>query len=94
MLKLPPDGRWSNPLPRYFFHVVDGSFDIDTDGTVLPTLADAHSQAIIMAGEILRDGKGKFWSGNDWQMHVTDETKRTLFRLRFSCEETEEPFPS
>ena len=81
-------------LPRYFFHVVDGTFNVDTDGTVLAGLAEAHSQAIIMAGEILRDGRGKFWDGDDWQMHVTDETKRTLFRLKFSSEETEEPIPS
>jgi hypothetical protein len=80
-------------LPRYFFHVVDGSFHVDTDGTELADLAEAHSQAIIMAGEILRDGRGKFWGGDDWQMHVTDENKRTLFKLRFSSEETSEPAP-
>lgn len=74
-------------LPRYFFHVVDGSFDVDTDGTVLANLAEAQSEAITMAGEIMRDSKGKFWAGDDWQMHVTDENKRTLFKLRFSSEE-------
>jgi hypothetical protein len=36
------------------------------------------------------DGKGKFWAGDEWQMHVTDENRRTLFKLRFSSEETEE----
>jgi hypothetical protein len=76
-------------LPRYFFHVVDGTFSVDTDGTVLADLAEAHAQAITMAGEILRDARGKFWAGDDWQMHVTDETKRTLFKLRFSSEEAD-----
>ena len=89
---LPPDGPMEQrTLPRYFFHVVDGSVSIDADGTVLATLAEAHSQAITMAGQILRDGRGKFWNGDDWQMHVTDESKRTLFKLRFSSEDTKEP---
>jgi hypothetical protein len=79
------------PLPRYFFHVVDGSVSIDSDGTVLANLAEAHSQAITMAGEIMRDARRKFWSGNDWQMHVTNDAKRTLFKLKFSAEETDEP---
>jgi Domain of unknown function (DUF6894) len=77
-------------LPRYFFHVVDGSFTVDADGTVLADVAEAHSQAIIMAGEIMRDGKGKFWAGDEWQMQVTDENRRTLFKLRFSSEDTDE----
>lgn len=80
-------------LPRYFFHVVDGSFHVDTDGTVLADLAEAHSQAITMAGEIMRDARRKFWDGDAWQMHVTDENKRTLFKLTFSAEETNEPAP-
>ena len=81
-------------LPRYFFHVVDGSFNIDNDGTVLASLTEAQSQAITMAGEIMRDAGTKFWAGEDWQMHVTDDNKRTLFKLRFSSEEAEAPPPS
>ena len=81
-------------LPRYFFHVVDGTVSIDTDGTELRGLPEAHSQAIAMAGEIMRDARRKFWTGNDWQMHVTDDSKRTLFKLKFSAEEAEEFPPS
>jgi hypothetical protein len=81
-------------LPRYFFHVLDGSVNIDTDGTELRGLAEAHSQAITMAGEIMRGARCKFWTGNDWQLHVTDDAKRTLFKLKFSAEEAEEPAPS
>lgn len=81
-------------MPRYFFHVIDGSVDIDTDGTELTGLTEAHSQAITMAGEIMRDARRKFWTGSDWQMHVTDDCRRTLFKLKFSAEETDEAAPS
>lgn len=75
-------------MPRYFFHIVDGSFLIDGEGTVLTGVAEAHSQAITMAGEILRDRRGNFSAGEDWQMHVIDDNKHTLFKLKFSMEET------
>lgn len=81
-------------MPRYFFHVLDGSVSIDTEGTELRGLTEAHSQAITMAGEIMRDARRKFWTGNDWQMHVTDDAKRTLFKLKFSAEDTDEPAPA
>ena len=74
-------------MARYFFHVIDGSVQVDAEGTELADLAEAHSQAITMAGEIMRDARRKFWTGTDWQMHVADHTKRTVFKLRFSAEE-------
>ena len=41
-----------------------------------------------MSGEILRDMAGQFWGGTPWKLEVTDESRRLLFVLRFSAEES------
>jgi hypothetical protein len=71
-------------MPRYFFHVRDSSEHIDEDGVELPSLDEARSQAVVAAGEALRDLDGKFWNGEDWRMWVNDETGATVCTLRFT----------
>lgn len=44
-------------MPRYFFHVRDGTTVLDHDGTVLPDLAAAREIAQRFASELLRDLK-------------------------------------
>jgi hypothetical protein len=39
---------------------------------------------VILAGELLKDLDGKFWSGTDWWLRVTDEQGETVCSLRFS----------
>ena len=74
-------------MPRYFFHVIDGHSDIDTDGTELPDVHVAQAEAIRLVGEILRDMGGRFWDGTQWRLEVADEEARVLFVLHFSAEE-------
>ena len=74
-------------MPRYFFHVYDGSSSLDTDGTELPDIYTAQALAIRTSGEILRDMGAKFWNGTEWKLEVADERGDTLFVLRFSAEE-------
>jgi hypothetical protein len=74
-------------LPRYFFHVIDGKFLVDTEGTQCASLGDMRHQAIRTAGDILSDMAGHFPAGLDWQMHVTDENQATVLKLHFSAEE-------
>lgn len=74
-------------MPRYFFHVYDGSSDIDQEGTELPDIYAAQEEAIRLSGELLREMGGKFWDGAVWSLEVTDEAGRILFILRFSAEE-------
>ena len=50
-------------MPRYFFHVTDGSSVRDDEGTELPDIYTAQAEAIRMSGEILRDMGAKFWNG-------------------------------
>ena len=74
-------------MPRYFFHVHDGSSIRDNEGTELPDIFAAQEQAILLSGELLREMGGKFWNGEEWSLEVTDEAGRILFILRFSAEE-------
>ncbi|MBD2749565.1 hypothetical protein IC232_23065 [Microvirga sp. BT688] len=78
-------------MPRYFFHVNDGSSVRDSEGTELPDIYAAQDQAIRTSGEILRDMGAEFWNGTEWKLKVTDESDQVLFVLRFSAEERLNP---
>ena len=72
-------------MPRYFFHVIDGRDIIDNEGTELSGLKAARTEAIHLAGAILRDEGDAFWKGEEWQMNVTDLTGQSVLKLRFSA---------
>jgi hypothetical protein len=57
---------------------------VDTDGTELAGLSDAREQAVIAAGEAIRDLGGRFWAGEVWEMNVTDEQGTTVCALTFA----------
>ena len=44
-----------------------------------------------LAGEMLKDLDGQFWSGDDWCLRVTDEQGATVCILRFSGTTGDEP---
>jgi hypothetical protein len=71
--------------------VIDGQFLVDEVGTECTGLPEVREQAIATAGQILRDVAPRFPSGLEWNMHVTDEQKKTLLKLRFSLEELASP---
>jgi hypothetical protein len=72
-------------MPRYFFHIKDGSDFPDNDGTVLPDMAAARAQAVATAGAMLGEKGDTFWSGTEWQMTVVDEAGQVVCELRFSA---------
>ena len=72
-------------MSRYFFHVDDEQVT-DAEGTELPSAERAYSEAIIIAGEILRDKGRASWTGRSWQMRVTNEAGATLYKLRFTVD--------
>jgi hypothetical protein len=74
-------------MPRYFFNVHDGKDLPDDRGVELADRDEAHRQAIVTAGEMLRETDRKFLAGDVWEMHVTDEAGATVCRLRFSAED-------
>ena len=55
-------------MPRYFFHVHDGSERPDTDGTDLAGMGQVRSDAVHLTGEILRDMGGRFWWLPEWRL--------------------------
>jgi hypothetical protein len=73
-------------MPRYFFHVRESVDIIDNDGTAFPGPDEARSEAVVAAGEMLKDIGGKFWKSPDWRLWVTDEAGQTICALRFSAE--------
>src|ERR687893_1302226 len=74
-------------MPRYFFHVIDGRDIIDNVGIELSGLKAARTEAIQLAGAILRDEGDAFWNGEEWQMNVTDLTGQSVLKLRFSADD-------
>jgi hypothetical protein len=47
----------------------------------------ARREALAMCGDLARDAFTRIAPNADWQMTVTDETGKTLFRFRISEED-------
>jgi hypothetical protein len=74
------------PVPRYFFHVIDGKDIPDNDGTELADSEEARSEAVVLSGELLRDLGSQFWNSSEWQIHVEDEAGDKVCALKFSAD--------
>ena len=74
-------------VPRYFFHIHDSVDFIDQEGTEFPGLEEARGEAVVTAGEILREVDRKFWNRPEWRMWVTDDAGETVCAIKFSGEQ-------
>lgn len=73
-------------MPRYFFHIDNGTFVPDRDGIELADLVAARIEAVRAAGEMINEARHSFWEhGTPWNMHVTDGDRRLLFTLQFAA---------
>ncbi len=73
-------------MPRFFFHIRDGTYLPDTEGTELPNIEAARIQAVRASGEAIRDLGVKFWDyQGEWAMNVTDEAGNKVVTLKFSA---------
>jgi hypothetical protein len=70
-------------MPRYFFHVIDGVEMLDTEGTVLASVDEARTEAIVVSGQMLKDLGGRFWGNGQWQVRVEDEAGNKVCALTF-----------
>lgn len=74
-------------MPRYHFHIDDGSPTPDRHGIELPGVAEARAEAVSAAGSMLNELDGELWNrGGHWTMHVTDGEGRLLFSLHLAAE--------
>jgi len=61
-------------LPRFHFHIMDGTDLFDRDGLQLPDVAAAKLEAIRLAGAVLSESRaGSIWQDQPWQMIVNDD---------------------
>lgn len=73
-------------MPRYFFHVINGTVLLDHEGIELPDLQAARAMAIRTSGELLY-GLGEHWEGTEWHLEVADEAGQVLLALHFLVEQ-------
>jgi hypothetical protein len=73
-------------MPRYFFHLKDGTTRMDEEGIELAGHDEARAAAVINSGEVLKDLGAKFWTEAEWRLWVTDEAGATVCALRFTAE--------
>jgi hypothetical protein len=75
-------------MPRYYFHVHDGSEILDDEGSDFPDLTSVRHAAIRACGEMLSDVPGIIHRGETWRMWVTDQPDgegQIVFRLNVSA---------
>ncbi|WP_380782334.1 DUF6894 family protein [Sphingomonas sp. R86520] len=68
-------------MPRYFFDMANSTRDIDEEGTELASADDARVQAVVFAGDYLRDQPGLVWDGGQFAVAVRDEAGRVLLNV-------------
>jgi hypothetical protein len=68
-------------MSRYFFHIADGPREVDREGVEIPSLGAARIQAVVFAGERLKDEPEAAWNGRDWRVEATDEAGSLLFTV-------------
>jgi hypothetical protein len=73
-------------MPRYFFHLQDGTTRMDEDGTEFTGRDEARAAAVTNAGEVLTELGAKFWKSDEWRLWVTDVSGATICTLRFTGE--------
>ena len=71
-------------MARFFFNILDDRTPVDEDGTELPDISTARSEAVRLCGEILREAGACFGSGTQWELEVTDDHRIRLLTFRFS----------
>ena len=71
-------------MPRYYLHVHNHEDSTDLEGTELADDVAACKEAVVTAGEMLRDDPDKFWNDQDWWVRVDDEASATVCEVRLS----------
>ena len=75
-------------MPQFHFHTSDGKERLDPDGVELASTAEARTEALRQAGEMLTRSAAGGPFDSAWQMRVTDARGLTLFHLDFLLTES------
>ena len=75
-------------MPRFHFHVKDGTNVRDVGGSCFPDLKAAKCEAVKFAGALIHEASSDFWDMAEWRMTVTDDHGLTLFCLVFTGTES------
>ena len=73
-------------MPRYFYHITNGTRHHDDEGTELPNLEEARRQGMEAAGEMVNNDP-HIWRHKDWNIEIADAEGQTLLTLLFSLRE-------
>jgi hypothetical protein len=73
-------------MPLYSFTITSGQDDPERIDLELPDLQSAWAQAVTVCGESLEDMDGHFGLSDEWNITVSDENDKALFRLRCNSE--------
>jgi hypothetical protein len=71
-------------MPVYHFEVHDGVVGTTTTGEELANDEKAWTEAIIFAGEVLKDIDGRLRPGDGWELRVTDRDRTPVFLIEIS----------
>jgi hypothetical protein len=74
-------------MPRFYFHIIDGTAFIDTEGVELAGMNEVRRMAVTTAGQMLEQIGERFWEGKPWRLSVADETGVVVATLLFQSEQ-------
>lgn len=71
-------------VARYFFHTNLPSEQVvqDDEGFDFPSVHVAKCEAVVYAGQLLKDTREHFWDDGDFELTVTDDQGLVLFAMR------------
>ncbi|WP_156029716.1 DUF6894 family protein [Sphingomonas sp. URHD0057] len=78
-------------MPRFYFHIEDGSGIVDDLGMELSGIAAAKCEALRYASRLICDEAERFWDAGELQMTIADEKGLTLFSLALSLTAVDAP---
>ncbi len=72
-------------MPRYFFHIYEKRYHLDTEGIDLSDFEAAKKEAMVIAGKSMIDNAASdVWSKGTWSLMVADEAAHEVFVVRLS----------
>ena len=75
-------------MPNFGFHIRHGNHSSDHN-VDLPDMRAAHEEATMIFGDMARDVAAQLYETPEWRMDVSDESGKSLFRLRLLTEPLE-----